>query len=124
MDNKRSKEGAADRRNDKFEVLYGGRGTYGPITLRKVQARCRKCGNTSKFIGRAYVFPTIVIELQSDGSYDTTGVSYCADKDTDEKIERCAVCMSTDVEVKYQDEDFWQSIRKEIDGQELPRFSL
>lgn len=83
----------------KLCVFPGGRAHIGPIHTRRCLIRCQACGNTEVFVGRALVYPRIMVERMAHHQYEVVEISYQSTPNTDEIVERCAVCGSAGIEV-------------------------
>lgn len=92
-DNKKTEKTA------KLFVFPGARGSIGPISAVPRIIRCLKCRNELHFEGTALVYPKLQIEKVSNDKYEVLEISYEASPDVDERVDRCGVCGSVNIEV-------------------------
>ena len=82
-----------------FSVIEGEQKKLGAIYRKRMDIKCNVCENTDKFYGTARVHPFIVIEKVAPSKYDVTQIGYRNNGDVDEKVEKCAVCGSHDLDI-------------------------
>lgn len=80
--------------------LQGKLGSVGPLHKKRMEIRCKSCGNEKEFNGEVRLYPTITIERIDANHYDVTKVSYDQDDHADEIPLTCGVCNSNDLHVK------------------------
>ena len=82
-----------------FQIQPSG---FGAIRKHFMTVRCRGCGNTEKFYGRAITHPFIVIEQSEHNSYqyEVTEVGYTNNGQVEEVIDTCANCGSHDIDIQ------------------------
>lgn len=85
----------------KLYAFPGNRGEQGSISSRPCYIKCTQCGNDLHFKGTAMTYPSIQIEKITKNQYEVLEISYEGGPSVDERVDRCGVCGSLDIEVKY-----------------------
>lgn len=89
----------------KLYVFPGSKGKIGSVNATPRLYRCKNCENTFVFLGKALIYPEIVIQKTDRYKYEVVEICYRQEKDINERVERCGICNSTDVEfVEISDE--------------------